>query len=172
MPRIAIRRVAVALVENGAAGLLPPDGRQGETALEIRRGVCRLLSAENCVALAEMTLANGRRADLVAVSADGEITIIEIKSSVEDFRADAKWPDYLGFADRFFFATAPVVPAGIFPADAGLIVADRDGAQILRPSECRPLAAARRKAMLIRFARLAAQRLHALDDPEGARGFG
>jgi hypothetical protein len=171
MPRIQVRRVAVALVEAGeASSLLPPDGRQSGTALMVRRGVCRHLRAAGFAALAEFPLPNGRRADLVAVSPEGGIAVVEIKSSVEDLRSDGKWPDYLDYCDCFSFATAPHVPADIFPEDAGLLVADRYGAQVLREAECRPLAAARRKAMLIRFGQLAAHRLHALDDPEGARG--
>ena len=173
MPRIQVRRVAVALAETGwDTSPLPPDGRQSETALMVRRGVCRRLRAAGLAALAEFPLPNGRRADLVAVSSDGEIAIVEIKSSVEDLRSDGKWPDYLDYCDCFSFATAPHVPADIFPEEAGLLVADRYGAQVLREPECRPLAAARRKAMLIRFGQLAAHRLHALDDPEGARGAG
>ena len=112
----------------------PLDGRQSERALAIRRGVCRRLRAEGLALIPEVTLRSGRRADLVALAPDGMITIIEIKSSVEDFRADAKWQDYLVHADHFYFATGPHVPAEIFPVEAGLIVADPYGAEILRPS--------------------------------------
>ena len=87
-----------------------------------------------------MTLRSGRRADLVALGADGAITIVEIKSSIEDFRADAKWQDYCLHADHFYFATGPHVPAEIFPAEAGLIVADPYGAEILRAVRMREAA--------------------------------
>jgi hypothetical protein len=139
---------------------LPLDGRQSQRALAIRRGVCRRLRAEGL----------GRRADLVALGADGSITIVEIKSSIEDFRADGKWQDYCFHADHFYFATGPHVPAEIFPREAGLIVADPYGAEILRPSGCQKLPPATRKEMLIRIARAGAMRLHDLEDPEAENG--
>ena len=144
---------------------LPADGRQSERALAIRRGVCRRLRAEGLALIPEVTLRSGRRADLVALAGDGMITIVEIKSSIEDFRADAKWRDYCLHSDHFYFATGPDVPAEIFPAEAGLIVADAYGAEILRLSRCVPMSAARRKEMLIRVARAGAHRLHDLEDP-------
>ena len=152
--------------------LLPVDGRQSQRALAIRRGVCRRLRAEGLALIPEVTLGSGRRADLVALAGDGTITIIEIKSSVEDFRADGKWQDYCLHADHFYFATGPHVPVEIFPSDAGLIVADAYGAEILRASGCEKLPAARRKEMLIRLARAGAMRLHDLEDPEAENGGG
>ncbi|SEQ52040.1 hypothetical protein SAMN05216548_105109 [Faunimonas pinastri] len=149
---------------------LPVDGRQSERALAIRRGVCRRLRAEGLATVPEVTLPSGRRADLVALCPKGGVTIIEIKSSIEDFRADNKWPDYLMHSDRFFFATGPHVPPEIFPEEAGLIVADPYGAEIIRGSEERKLAAATRKEMLIRIARAVAHRLHDLEDPEALAG--
>jgi len=149
---------------------LPVDGRQSERALAIRRGVCRRLRAEGLALIAEVTLRSGRRADLVGLGGDGMITIIEIKSSIEDFRADSKWRDYCLHADHFFFATGPHVPPEIFPQEAGLIVADSYGAEVLRPAGCAKLPAARRKEMLIRIARMGAMRLHDLEDPDCRRG--
>jgi hypothetical protein len=146
---------------------LPRDGRQSERALAIRRGVCRRLRAEGYALIPEVTLRSGRRADLVALGSDGTITIVEIKSSIEDFRADAKWQDYCLHSDHFYFATGPHVPAEIFPLEAGLIVADPYGAEILRASACVKLTAARREEMLIRVARAGAHRLHDLEDPGG-----
>jgi hypothetical protein len=143
-----------------------------ERALAIRRGVCRRLRAEGMALIPEVTLRSGRRADLVALAADGVITILEIKSSIEDFRADAKWQDYCLHSDHFYFATGPHVPAEIFPLDAGLIVADPYGAEILRPSLCVKLPPATRKEMLIRIARAGAHRLHDLEDPDCERGLG
>lgn len=160
------QKKAAALLE------LPPDGRQSERALAIRRGVCRRLRAEGLALIPEVTLRSGRRADLVALGTDGTVTIVEIKSSVEDFRADTKWRDYLVHSDRFYFATGPHVPVDIFPRDAGLIVADPYGAEILRDAQCERMPAARRKEMLIRIARAGAHRLHDLEDPDCQRGLG
>ena len=115
----------------------------------------------------EVSLANGRRADVAAVAASGEIWIVEIKSSVEDFRTDQKWPEYRDYCDRLFFAVAPAFPREILPADTGLIIADRYGGEILRPAPEHKLAGARRKAMTLRFVRTAAFRLQAAIDPEG-----
>ncbi|WP_107989109.1 MmcB family DNA repair protein [Breoghania corrubedonensis] len=151
-----------------AAGLI--DGRQSETALLVWRGVSRLLRRSGAACVAEFTLPTGRRADLVSVGAKGEIWIVEVKSSVADFRADSKWPDYRAWCDRFFFATHPDVPAEIFPEEAGLMMSDGFGADVLRPAPDHPLAAARRKAMTLRFAQCAANRLHNLMDPAMGRG--
>jgi hypothetical protein len=143
----------------------PEDGRQSERALAVRRGCLRLLAALDLYALPEVTLRSGRRADLAAVSRTGEIWIIEIMSSIEDLRADRKWPEYRAFCDRLFFATLPDVPEAIFPADAGLIVADGYGGAMVRGAPLHPLVAATRKTMLTRLARLGAARLSALADP-------
>ena len=111
-------------------------------------------------------LPNGRRADLMAVAPAGEIWIVEVKSGIEDFRADQKWPDYREFCDRLYFAVAPDFPVEILPADTGMVIADRYGAEIQRAAPEHRLATARRKAMLLRFARLGALRQQALADPE------
>ena len=115
--------------------------------------------------LAELPLGNGRRADLVAIDRAAAITIVEVKSGRADFLADRKWQAYLGFCDRFYFAVDRDFPAALLPAGEGLIVADRFAGEIVREAPLRPLSAARRKAMLLRFARLAATRLHALVGP-------
>lgn len=141
------------------------DGRQSDRAMMIRRGVQILLAEMRFAVLPELTLSNGRRADLIALSEKGEVWIVEIKSSIEDFRVDRKWPDYRCSCDRLFFATHAGVPAGIFPGDAGLILADAYGAEMLRDAPEHRLAAATRKAMLVRFAQAAAHRLHGLVDP-------
>jgi hypothetical protein len=145
---------------------LPPDRRQSPTAAGVQRGVRRFFAQLGQVTLPEFTLANGRRADVIALAADGRVTIVEIKSSVADFRADGKWPDYRDFCDRFFFAVPETVPLEILPESAGLIVADGFGAALLREPPEHPLAGARRKAVTLRFARAAAGALHALADPE------
>jgi hypothetical protein len=149
----------------------PRDGRQSDTALAIQRGVGRMLRATGFHMVTELGLASGRRADIVALGGDGEIVIVEIKSSVEDFRVDRKWPQYREHCDRLFFATHPEVPTAIFPEDAGLILADGYGAAVIREAPEHRLAAATRKAMLMRFAQAAAGRLHSLIDPEAGDGF-
>lgn len=139
------------------------DGRQSERAMVVRRGVQRLLTALGAHVLPEISLAGGRRADLVALTRRGDIWIIEIKSSVEDFRVDRKWPEYRLFSDRFFFATHPEVPAGIFPEECGFILSDGHGAEILRDAPEHRLAAATRKALMLRIARAGAARLLAAE---------
>jgi len=146
--------------------ILPPDGRQSDTALMIARGTRRLLRDLGFASVTELTLASNRRADLLAVSDDGTIWIVEIKSSIEDFRVDQKWPDYRLHCDRLFFAIPETVPPEIMPEDAGLILADSYGAAVLREAPEHRLAAATRKALLVRVARTTAERLHRLADPE------
>ncbi|TCT09365.1 hypothetical protein EDC22_107213 [Tepidamorphus gemmatus] len=141
------------------------DGRQSETALIVQRGTGRLLRALGLAMLTEMPLASGRRADIVALTDTGEVWIVEIKSSVQDLRVDGKWPDYRLHCDRLFFAAPPQLDIGLFPADTGFIRADAYGAEILRAAPEHRLAPATRKAMTLRFARLAAVRLHGLADP-------
>jgi hypothetical protein len=141
------------------------DGRQSETAAAVQRGVCRLLRSLSFATLCELPLATGRRVDIMAVGASGDIWVVEIKSSLADLRADDKWPEYEGFCDRLFFAIPPEMPVEVMPAQAGLMVADRFGAEILRDTANRLLPAARRKAILLRFARAAALRLHGITDP-------
>src|SRR6266581_1903449 len=144
---------------------LPVDGRQSETALKVARGTARLLHAHGYCVVGELPLASGRRADLVALGRDGEIWIVEIKSSVADFRADQKWHDYRAHCDRLFFATTIEVPCEIFPPDTGLIVADAFGAEFKCEAPEHRLPAATRKSMLLLFARAAAMRLQSLADP-------
>ncbi len=115
--------------------------------------------------LNEFTLATGRRADVIALGDSGTIWIIEIKSSLEDFRVDQKWPEYGDFCDRFFFAIPQTLDPEIIPFEAGLIVADNWGAEILRQSGETMLHASRRKALTLAFARASSQRLHSLYDP-------
>jgi hypothetical protein len=140
-------------------------------ATDVARGVSRLLFRADTMTLCEVPLGNGRRADLMAIDAKGCVTIVEIKVSRADLLGDAKWPDYLDYCDRFYWA----VPAGfdcspfereaLRPAIAGLIVADRYDAVIVREAATRPLAAPRRKAETLRFARRAARRMMAALDP-------
>lgn len=144
----------------------PPDGRQSERALAIARGVTRLLTAMDFAVVPELPLPSGRRADLTALARNGMIWIVEIKSSIEDFRADRKWGDYRAHADRVLFAVAPDFPIGILPDDAGLIIADAHGAEIVRDGPAGVLPAPTRKVMMLRFARVAAGRMTQLCDPQ------
>lgn len=136
------------------------------SAADIGRGVLRLFSNLGLQGLTEMTLANGRRADVAAICKKGRISIVEIKSSVADFRSDQKWPDYQPFCDQFYFAVSNNFPMDLIPVEAGLIIADQFGGAIIRDAPQAPLNAARRKAVILRFARLAAQRLTSIHDPQ------
>jgi hypothetical protein len=141
-----------------------PEGF-GEPAHAIRRGVLRLLHGCGYAAVAELSLGSGRRADLAALGPSGEIWIVEIKSCVADYRADRKWQEYRLHCDRLLFAVAPEFPIECLPADAGLVVADAYGGELVYPGALHRLPAATRKAMLIRFARAAASRLAMQSDP-------
>lgn len=154
-----------------AAPSPPRDGRQSPTALAVCTGVRRLLAGHGCASVCELTLASGRRADVIGLTADGCIWIVEIKSSAADLRADAKWPEYRDFCDRLFFAVPPAFPLHLLPAETGLILADAFGAEMVREAPEHRLAGARRKAVTLRFAHLAANRHHALVDPAGAQGW-
>lgn len=154
--------VADALHEDAA-----PPPRDAVTR-EVCRGVGRLLRSLSFAVVNELCLPNGRRADVVALSPAGDIWIVEVKSCLEDLRVDTKWPEYRDFSDALFFAVAPDFPRDILPVDAGLILADRYGAEIVRQLPDTRLAPARRKAMTLRFARAAAFSLQALADPGSA----
>jgi hypothetical protein len=132
-----------------------PAGR----AAEIVRGAQRMLAELGLASLTEVTLANGRRADVMAMSPKGEIVIIEVKSCLQDFATDQKWPEYGPYCDRFYFAVDCDFPKERLPKDAGMIVCDGFGGAILRECEARSLSGARRKAVTLSFARLAAARL-------------
>ena len=131
----------------------------------ICRGVCRALSNLGYSPLTEFRLASGRRADVFALSQRGEAVIVEIKSSVEDFRADQKWPEYQPWCDRFYFAVSELFPQSLAPEDCGLIIADEWNAVILRESPLRILPHARRRALTLRAAIVASERLLRLTDP-------
>jgi len=136
------------------------DGRQSEVAAELQRGVCRAFRALGHSVVTELPLANGRRADVVAMSGSGEI-----KSCLLDYRTDAKWQDYLEYCDRLYFAVRADFPCEVIPEEAGLILADRYGAELVREGIEERLSAARRKAMMLAFARAAALRLQQHLDP-------
>lgn len=131
--------------------------RSGVT-LALTRGVTRLFADLGLAPLAEFRLPNGRRADLAGLDPKGRIVIAEVKSCEADYAADGKWADYLDFCDAFYFAVGAGFPRALLPAEEGLIVADAYGGAVLRAAVERPLAAARRKAVTLRFARQAAAR--------------
>jgi hypothetical protein len=134
-------------------------------AQDVARGVTRLFFRQDLFALCEVPLPNGRRADMMAICGKGMLTIVEIKVSRADLFGDQKWPDYLDYCDRFFWAVPagfelePFEGADFRPHCCGLIVADRYDAAVIRDAPLRTLAAARRKAETLRFARRAARRL-------------
>jgi hypothetical protein len=139
-------------------------------AAEVARGVTRLFCRQDLFAICEVPLPNGRRADMMAIDSKGGLTIVEIKVAKSDLLGDGKWTDYLEYCDRFFWAVPPSLSAicegeRFLPNEAGLIVADRYDAVLVRDAAHRPLAAARRKAELLRFARRAARRLSVQIDP-------
>jgi hypothetical protein len=129
------------------------------TAADVARGVSRLLMQEGFSPILEFSLANGRRLDVAALGPDGTVVGVEIKVAIADLKSDAKWPDYLEFCELFYFAIPPDFPDELVPPDTGLIVADRFGGAIVRPASAAVLHASRRKAVTLRFAKVAAERL-------------
>ncbi len=138
-----------------------------EIAGTVRRGAARLCAGLAWAPLHEVALPNGRRADLLALRPAGGFVCIEVKSGPRDFLADGKWPEYRGFCDALYFAVGPNFPLELLPDGVGVIVADSAAAEILRPAPEHSLSTARRRALLQRFATLAAERLAALEDPAG-----
>ena len=132
----------------------------------LARGVCRALEQLAYTSLTEFPLANGRRADILAPGKSGDLVIVEIKSSVADFRADRKWTAYRDFSDRFYFAVPNGFPCLLIPEECGLMVADTFGAALLRDGNRTPLNSSRRRALTLRFARVAAARLRRYLDPD------
>jgi hypothetical protein len=129
------------------------------------RGVRRLLWGQRYASITEFPLANGRRADIFGVTDGGDIAIVEVKSSIVDFRTDQKWPEYRAYCDSFYFAVGEDFPQDLIPDRCGLIVADAFAAAIIRPSPIEKLPTPRRKTLIHSFGQLAATRLHRLEDP-------
>jgi hypothetical protein len=139
---------------------------EARSAALLARGVCRALDQLGYASLLEFPLANGRRADIFALGRGGDLAVIEIKTSVADFRADRKWVEYRDFADRFYFAVSNNFPVALIPEDCGLIVADAFSASLIRGGSAHSLAPARRRAVTLRFALAAATRLRRYLDPQ------
>ena len=147
---------------------MKPAARQArpEVTVAVCRGACRLMRHAGHSVLLELPLPDGRRADIFAVGRGGELVIVEVKSSIEDWRVDGKWPDYLDWCDQLYVAVPVDFPQSLIPGEIGLIVADAYGGEILRHPPRRPVVAARRKALLIDCARLASERLARIEDPD------
>lgn len=145
------------------AGL--PDSDPAAMTRGITRGVCRHLADAGHAVLTEFRLPNRRRADVAALGQDGRLLLLEVKSSLADYRADGKWREYLPYCDAFAFAVAETFPQEVLPRECGLLIADPWGAEVLRLMTLEPLAPARRRALTLRFARAAGERLHRLVDP-------
>ena len=139
-----------------------------ERAQLIRRAAARLCLRLGWFPVHEVPLPNHRRADILALRGDGGFACIEVKSGPRDFLTDAKWPEYRDYADALFFAVDQDFPQALLPDDAGLIVACGQDADLIREAPAHPLPPARRRALLQRFAMLAAGRLAAIDDPAAA----
>ena len=131
----------------------------------LARGVSRHLLGHDFVTLEEVVPTPGLRVDVMALGPKGEIWVVECKSGRADFRTDCKWQGYLDWCDRFFWAVDADFPTDLLPQGTGLILADAYDAEILRMGLETPLAGARRKMMVQKFARHAALRLQALRDP-------
>lgn len=139
---------------------------------QVTRGVSRMLLRHDCVAMTEVPLGDGRRADLMALDARGNIVIVEVKASRADLLGDGKWTDYLAHCDRFFWAVpagfdlSPLDGVAFLPERAGVIVADRYDAAIVREARTDPLPSATRRKCTLAFARRAARRVITLSDPD------
>ena len=149
---------------------IPVDGRQSPAAATVQRGISRMLRNAGHAVIPEFILPSGRRADILSLDGRGTFWIVEIKSTRADFLADSKWPQYQDYCDRFFFACPVGLDTEIFPKEAGLMVADSYGAEMIRKAGIHQLTAARRKALTISFGRTAAHRLQQLHDPQGIAG--
>ena len=154
-------------VDESLPGPSLPGPSFPERAAAIRRAVALFCLQMQWSPLHEMPLPNGRRADIMALRQDGGFVCIEVKSGPRDFLTDLKWQDYREFADALFFAVDVDFPQELLPAQTGLIVAAGLEAELLRDAPAHPLAGARRRALLHRFALLAAGRLATLEDPGG-----
>ena len=168
-----MREISESMASDISSNTLSTDALETDLlAKRLARGVCRYFAAMGYSALVEVPLPNGRRADVLAIDGRGQFLLVEIKSCRADFRSDNKWPDYLEFCDFFYFAVAAEFPRELLPQEAGLLIADPYSAVIERDTPGRLLAPARRRALLLRFAHLAASRVQLLSDPAEAPSLG
>ena len=141
---------------------IPPHADAGASpASAMARGVCRLLADMGYDTLTEFKLKSRRRADVIGLDGGAQFVIVEVKSSLADYRADGKWPEYRPFCDAFYFAVAEGFPVDVLAADCGVMVADAYHADILRPAPAQPMNGNRRRHQVLRFALTAARRLGA-----------
>lgn len=145
---------------------MPEDRPLSPTAQLLARGLCRHLAQAGFSTLTELILPNGRRVDVIGIDRAGAIVVAEVKSSIADFRSDRKWRDYLEYCDRFYFVVGEAFPTELIPAECGLYVADAYGASLVREADAVAIAGSRRRALLLRFATIAADRLRGFADPE------
>lgn len=138
-----------------------------ERAAAIRRAAALLCLRLGWAPVHEMSLPNNRRADIMALRPDGSFVCIEIKSGVRDFLTDAKWPEYRDYCDALFFAVDADFPQALLPDTAGLVVTWELSGEMLRDAPLHPMPPARRRALTLRFAHLAALRLAQQADPAG-----
>lgn len=146
--------------------MTPSPAPSARTAL-VCRAATRFCLRRGWAPVTEVPLPNGRRADILALQPDGGFAVIEVKSGARDFLSDAKWPEYRDYCDRLFFAVDLDFPQELLPEDVGLVVAEASEAALIREAPAHLLAPARRRALLHRFAALAAARLAAFEDPAG-----
>ncbi len=144
---------------------LPEPLSLPERTTRVCRAAARFCALRGWAPVAEMPLPNARRADILALLPDGGFAILEVKSGARDFLSDGKWPEYRTFCDRLYFAVDLDFPRDLLPEDVGLVVADGPDAELVREAPEHRLAPARRKALLHRYAVVAAGRLAALQDP-------
>ncbi|MEM9278651.1 MAG: MmcB family DNA repair protein [Pseudomonadota bacterium] len=142
-----------------SSGNIGIDNRQSDLAMTVRKGILNGFAESDWVFVPELTLANGRRVDLISLDSRGLIRIIEIKSSIYDYKSDQKWHEYKDFCDAFYFASHPDVPQETFPENEGFILADAHGCEVLREATIGKLPAPTRKVLTLRIARIAAERL-------------
>lgn len=145
-------------------------GQRPTITQDVTRGVTRMLRQMGLACVTELSLKTGRRVDVIAIDRKGQVTVVEVKSSLEDYRVDEKWQEYLPFCDAFYFAVSDSFPIDVLPEDVGLIIADAYGAEVVRPATEGEMNPARRKALTLRFARHAADRLMRWEDP-GVKAF-
>ncbi|MEM9010397.1 MAG: MmcB family DNA repair protein [Pseudomonadota bacterium] len=142
------------------------------TGVDLARGVCRHLTDRGVACLTEFVPQRGLRTDVTGLDKKGEVWVVECKSGLPDYRSDQKWRHYLDWCDRYFWAVTGDFPEDVLPEETGLIRADAYDAEIVREAPLTPLAPARRRALTLRFARVAALRTHgSLEAPADIAGW-
>jgi len=143
-------------------GLVMLDLQPGQ---RLARGVARHLTGLGFVSVEEFVPARGLRVDVMGLGPKGQLWVIECKSNRADYQSDGKWQGYLEWCDRYFWAVDQDFPTDLLPDGTGLMIADAYDAEIIRMAPDAPVAGARRKAIIQKFATHAARRLHGLRDP-------